>query len=186
MLKNNDVNTNINNDINLDKKPISIIGINNRYQIKKLTQEKKIIKRKNVLQKENYSFSVQEKILQDLINNNNNNLPFVTEIKHKLSSYKQQDILKNRFDPLEFVTLDHIIQKIYECKMTCYYCACEVYVLYENVRENKQWTLDRIDNNKGHNYNNIVISCLECNLKRKTRSKDAFLFTKNLQITRVG
>ena len=181
-----------------DKKCISISGINSRYQIKKLTQEKKISKRKNMSlleqQEEIFSFSFQEKELNDLftktstsnnsLNNCLNNCLFIKEIKNKLSSYKQQDILKKRLNSLEFVSLDYIIQKLYECKLKCFYCSCETYVLYKNVRENKQWTLDRIDNNQGHNRDNIVISCLECNLKRKTKNKDAFLFTKNLQITR--
>ena len=31
----------------------------------------------------------------------------------------------------------------------------------------EQWSLDRIDNDYGHNHDNVVISCLECNLKRR-------------------
>ena len=175
---------------NNSDKSISISGINNRYQIKKLTQEKKISKRKNISnsQEELFLVDYQEKVINELIENHSSNINidpiFVKEIKHKLSSYKQQDILKKRFDLLQFVSLEHIIQKLYESNMKCYYCSCKVYILYKNVRENKQWTLDRIDNTLGHNFNNVVISCLECNLSRKTRNKDAFLFTKNLTITR--
>jgi hypothetical protein len=51
------------------------------------------------------------------------------------------------------------------------------------VRENKQWTLDRIDNNLGHNEDNVVIACLECNLKRRRTNQSKFLFTKQLKIT---
>jgi RNase P subunit RPR2 len=47
-----------------------------------------------------------------------------------------------------------------------------------------QWTLERMDNNKGHNNDNVVIACLDCNLKRRLQNKDAFLFTKQLTITR--
>jgi hypothetical protein len=50
----------------------------------------------------------------------------------------------------------------------------------------KQWTLDRIDNDIGHNKKNLVIACLECNLKRKRTNKDKFMFTKNMKITREG
>jgi hypothetical protein len=50
----------------------------------------------------------------------------------------------------------------------------------------KQWTLDRIDNDIGHNKNNLVIACLECNLKRKRTNKDKFMFTKNMKIIREG
>ena len=66
--------------------------------------------------------------------------------------------------------------------MKCFYCCCEVYLIYETVRQMNQWTLDRIDNSFGHNKNNLVISCLECNLKRRNIDKDKFLFTKRLNI----
>ena len=69
-----------------------------------------------------------------------------------------------------------------ESKMKCFYCTCNMYLIYENVRQMNQWTLDRIDNSIGHNKNNLVISCLECNLKRRNIDKDKFLFTKRLNI----
>ena len=47
-----------------------------------------------------------------------------------------------------------------------------------------QWTLDRIDNNLGHNVGNLVISCLNCNLKRRRINKNSFMMTKNMTITR--
>jgi hypothetical protein len=70
--------------------------------------------------------------------------------------------------------------------MKCHYCACETYLLYEFVREMKQWSLDRINNDIGHNKGNLVIACLECNLKRRRTNKDAFFMTKNLTISREG
>lgn len=44
-------------------------------------------------------------------------------------------------------------------------------LLYKLVREPKQWTLDRIDNEYGHCVDNIVLSCLECNLKEDAQTK---------------
>jgi hypothetical protein len=38
----------------------------------------------------------------------------------------------------------------------------------------------------GHNKGNLVMACLECNLKRRRTNKDAFFITKNLTITREG
>ena len=35
-----------------------------------------------------------------------------------------------------------------------------------------------------NNKDNIVLSCLECNLKRRNKNKDSFLFTKQLKIVR--
>ena len=71
-----------------------------------------------------------------------------------------------------------------ECELSCHYCKEDVAVVYDVVREMKQWTLDRIDNDLGHTCANVVVSCLECNLKRRRTSQNAFLFTKNLTIVK--
>jgi hypothetical protein len=55
-------------------------------------------------------------------------------------------------------------------------------VLYDISREMKQWTVDRIDNNLGHNNDNFHLACLECNLKRRRRTDEKFLFTKKLNL----
>jgi hypothetical protein len=109
----------------------------------------------------------------------------VSHIKTKLSSYKQQDILKKKFSTQDFVSYSDVITLLTESNMKCYYCSCETYLLYEIVREMKQWSLDRINNDIGHNKNNLVICCLECNLKRRRTNKDAFFFTKNLKIQKM-
>lgn len=108
----------------------------------------------------------------------------ITHIKSKICGYKQQDIIKKKFDANLFVSFEHVIDLLVSCKMNCCYCSDFVYVLYEKVRETKQWSLDRIDNNIGHNVGNLVIACLECNLKRRRTNKDAFMFTKNMVIVR--
>ena len=110
----------------------------------------------------------------------------LTHIKGKIAGYKQQDILKKRLNDDEFVKLDEVIQLLVDSEMKCCYCSEFVYILYERVREMKQWSLDRIDNTIGHNTNNLIIACLECNLKRRRTNKDAFLFTKTMVITRDG
>ena len=60
----------------------------------------------------------------------------------------------------------------------------EIYILYEIVREMKQWSLDRINNDIGHNVGNLVVACLDCNLKRRCRTKEKFLFTQQLCIVK--
>lgn len=109
----------------------------------------------------------------------------ISHIKTKLSSYKQQDILKKKYLPEDFVSYNDVIGLLTQSNMKCYYCSCETYLLYEIVREMKQWSLDRINNDIGHNKNNLVICCLECNLKRRRTNKDAFFFTKNLKIQKM-
>ena len=180
-------NENENENENENKK-ISIIGTNNRYQIKKMIQPKIDKKRKgfeNINQV--YSCEKQKQMISLLLDAStlpNESSIFLKEMKHKISSYKQQDILKKLYDPLNFINLKEIILLLDACNLNCYYCSQQIYILYEKVRENMQWTLDRIDNDKGHNKDNVIISCLGCNLKRRTKSKDAFLFTKTFKIIR--
>jgi len=109
----------------------------------------------------------------------------ISHIKSKISSYKHQDILKKKLNKQEFVSFVDVVTLLNDSNMKCYYCACETYLLYEIVREMKQWSLDRINNDIGHNKNNLVICCLECNLKRRRTNKDAFFFTKNLKIHKM-
>jgi hypothetical protein len=150
------------------------------------------------LNEEELTYSVQldtlNKILSVLNNETNDKTKtkdkytsmFISHIKEKIGSYKQQDILKKKFNEGAFIDFHGTIDLLKECELKCYYCSTETYVLYEKVRESKQWSLDRIDNNIGHNKGNLVISCLECNLKRRRTNKDKFLFTKNMKIIREG
>lgn len=109
-----------------------------------------------------------------------------SHIKNKIYNYRQQDIIKKKLNDAEFVSFEETLDLLKKCNMKCCYCSCEVYILYERVREMKQWSLDRINNNIGHNRGNLVIACLECNLKRRRTNKDAFMFTKNMVIIKEG
>ena len=108
-----------------------------------------------------------------------------SEINKKINSYKQQDIKKDRLDTDELITKDEVIQLLIGSKLKCHYCSENVLLFYEYVRAPNQWTLDRIDNDLGHNTGNIVISCLSCNLKRRRTNIDKFMFTKNLNIVKT-
>jgi hypothetical protein len=167
------------------EKSIKITGINNRYYIKKLTKENKVEIRVN-----SKKWQIDRDILEwenQLKNIDNEEHPlFQSEIKTKLNSYKSQDVKKNIYDTNLFVTYDDLIEKIKESNLKCYYCCDNIFILYEIVRENKQWTLDRINNDEGHNKENIVISCLQCNLKRRDTNSNKFLFTKQLILNKVN
>ena len=69
--------------------------------------------------------------------------------------------------------------------MICYYCKNEVCIFYDTIRQSNQWTLERLDNLIGHSDTNTVIACLDCNLKRRTSSSNAFCFSKQLVIKKV-
>jgi len=169
-------------------KVIHIEGTSQRYQMKKV---EKIEKVKQFIKpiipfKENISLLEEEQInnLLIVLNKEKTETSKLVEkqIKKKLSSYKQQDILKKIYNNDTFISFKEIINKMETEKLQCYYCHSIMRILYEYCREPKQWTLDRIDNEKGHNNDNVLLSCLECNLKRRKINKDSFEFTKNLQI----
>jgi hypothetical protein len=107
------------------------------------------------------------------------------QINKKIYGYKHQDILKKLLNNEKFITLESIINKMIECELKCYYCATEMSVLYDISREMKQWTVDRIDNDLGHNIDNYYLACLECNLKRRRRSDEKFLFTKQMKLVKI-
>jgi len=126
------------------------------------------------------------KLIENESNKNKYYSKLTNHIKSKICSYKQQDIIKKKLNETEFVSLQEVIELLKQCEMKCCYCSNEVYILYEHVREMKQWSLDRINNDIGHNKGNLVIACLECNLKRRRTNKDAFMFTKNMVIIKEG
>lgn len=104
------------------------------------------------------------------------------EIERKINGYKNQDIEKNIYNELLLISLEDTISKLVASKLLCYYCKKQILVLYKNVRDPLQWTLDRIDNDLCHSNDNTVVSCLHCNLQRRTRDMNKFLFTKQLKI----
>ena len=181
----------INNDIQPENRKINILGINNKYQVKKLTgkmiinKEREIHKIKNAT---NQIFTTENNM--SIINEISREAPsvngilFKKEIENKMNGYKNQDVIKKIFDSEKFITFNDIIFMLNKCNCKCYYCEKELQIFYKYVREKTQWSLDRINNDQGHNINNVVISCLECNLKRKRTSEKAFLFTKQLKIVK--
>jgi hypothetical protein len=175
-------------------KKINITGTNNKYEMKKLIQKSEDKEVKKRIASENWNFSNQYfeyekqlKMIIDISNNAFNYIDDVTkiaiqEINKKISSYKQQDKLKNLFSETKFLTFETVINKMIECNLKCRYCTNNMIVLYDISREMKQWSVDRIDNDVGHNIDNYHLACLECNLKRRRRTDEKFLFTKQLNI----
>ena len=103
-------------------------------------------------------------------------------LNKKLSSYKSQDKKKNRYNEDKFITQEELVDKLFYSQLKCYYCSCHVYLFYNNNREDSQWTLERLDNKILHSNKNTVVSCLKCNLKRRTSNSKKFLFTKKMNL----
>ena len=187
----NDVDCQDNIDVQ-EHKTINIVGTNNRYMMKKVIREKKAEPKKREVSKEwtfsdeYFNYDKQLKMINDIsvniLNNDNVTKIVIQQINKKISSYKQQDILKKILDTEKFIDFNCVINKMIECELKCRYCICEMSVLYDITREMKQWSVDRIDNDKGHNKDNFHLACLECNLKRRRKTDEKFLFTKQLKL----
>ena len=105
------------------------------------------------------------------------------EIDKKIASYKTQDVNKKKYME-DNIDREEAIEKLVACKLRCYYCKCKMKVFYNMARDPSQWTLDRIDNQRPHQNENVIVACLDCNLKRRKIDKDKFLFTKQLKIVK--
>ena len=109
------------------------------------------------------------------------------QVRRKISSYKSQDLEKGLFNKELFVSFQDVMDLFKSAKLECYYCKEVVQVLYEHVREPKQWTLERLDNSRGHNRNNVVLACLSCNLRRRCMASERYVSTKAMTtIVKLG
>jgi len=112
-------------------------------------------------------------------------LPFIRQqIANKIGGYKYQDITKNIYSESQFLDFATVIQLLHDSGLTCFYCLKPVSVVYEYVRESTQWTIERIDNTRGHNCDNSEIACLGCNISRRTMYHERYVFTKQLRIVK--
>jgi len=134
-----------------------------------------------------FDYNIQKTLINRLYLNET--FPYKTEIikelDKKLFSYISQDIHKNKHSNDINITRDEIIEKLVLSKLKCFYCDCDMVFLYNKVRTMNQWTLDRIDNTLNHSNNNVIISCLKCNLQKRCQNHDNFLFTKRLTIHKL-
>ena len=104
-------------------------------------------------------------------------------LKTKIRGYASQDQKKKYTTSLDAAD---VLEKIVLARGSCQYCNCAVWMKDYPARCKKQWTLDRIDNNRGHTIENTVISCLGCNLRRRRRPYKAFLDGERLIMRKVG
>lgn len=105
------------------------------------------------------------------------------QINYKIHSYRSQDLKKSLYDESRFVDYTYVMELLREKRLLCFYCRESTTLMYDTVRDGKQWTLDRMDNSMGHNRGNVEIACLTCNLRRRTMYHERYVFTK--QMTRV-
>ena len=106
-------------------------------------------------------------------------------LKTKQSGYRSQDTLKGFYDPDRFVQIPDIVALLIESNLSCFYCRKWTTLFYENVREPRQWSLERLSNKDGHNRENVVIACLECNMRRRTMYYERYIATKQLKVNKL-
>jgi hypothetical protein len=149
--------------------------------MKKVLKESIIIKKRDVSQAWDFSYDDQLNLINDLDETNVDDASnaIFREINKKISGYKQQDKKKGVYDETSFIELVDVIEKLRECELHCHYCKQEMLILYDMSRESRQWSVDRIDNDKGHNMGNYHLACLECNLKRRRTNDEKFLMSKS-------
>jgi hypothetical protein len=124
-------------------------------------------------------FSAVEPLLTESSTSLSKTSEFVlTQIANKISGYRSQDTEKELLNLDLLVSKADVLELMRGSCLSCYYCKEGTLVLYEYVRDPKQWTLERLDNSRGHNRDNVVLSCLRCNLRRRTMHSDRYLQTK--------
>jgi hypothetical protein len=83
-------------------------------------------------------------------------------IQRKLVACKRQDSVKG----LQFnLKVDHILELKEAQSNRCAACNIELLWAYQ-PKDTQQFSVDRLDNTKGHTWDNVRITCLECNRKR--------------------
>jgi len=152
-----------------------------------LSNEKLVRKATNKWKFENKNIDFMENLytLQNKDEHNDVQEEIRRQIHYKINSYKGQDIKKKLLLESDFVDYDYVLNLLIEKNLKCFYCREDVLLLYNYVRENKQWTLERIDNKIGHNRGNVEIACLLCNLRRRTMYHERYVFTKQLCVVKM-
>ena len=109
---------------------------------------------------------------------------FIKELRAKLSGYARQDAENGIANLSAIISLDATIELLLIGKLKCTYCRECCQLIYKDVMAPRQWTLDRVDNDQGHNDNNVVLACMACNLQRRTMDAERFKFGKQLRIVK--
>ena len=158
----------------LHHKQIPVKTIKKREVTKKGTWVKKI-------SKEDFTKAAQLSLLTAAPDSENKKQSLMySQIKQKICGYWHQDTLKKKINEQSFVDLPFVIQLLIQSDLLCFYCREDVHLFYEQVRDPKQWTLERLYNTKGHDKGNVEICCLSCNIKRRTMFHEKYKFTKQI------
>jgi hypothetical protein len=169
---------------NVLKKPDKKVKTEREKQKRVITTENRWNFKEDELNYENQWALINQIYKKNIVNREHCEL-IIKQIHGKISGYRNQDVLKKKFAANSFIDEEYVIEAMIKCKNLCFYCKEPVNILYEIVRAPKQWSLDRINNDIGHDKGNVEIACLACNLRRKTMHHDRYVFTKQLDIKKI-
>jgi 5-methylcytosine-specific restriction endonuclease McrA len=167
-------------------KSINITGKRNIDKINKVERPERKDTQSWNFDESFYTYTKQIEIVNNMYldNSQEHEIILKREIEKKIRGYRNQDMQKKLIDLNKLISLDQTIELLVVSKLKCFYCKDKCSLLYKNIFEKKQWTLDRINNNEGHNHDNVVISCLDCNIKRGDMDSERFKKGKEIRIVR--
>jgi len=86
--------------------------------------------------------------------------PIHLTIRNMINHSRTKDKKLNIYDELNFVNYDYLKNLILESNDRCCYCQCELQYIHFN---HSLATIERLNNNIGHNIGNCKIACKNCN-----------------------
>jgi len=108
--------------------------------------------------------------------------PIKVTIARWISKSRSTDKKYNRYDPVKFIDTDFLTGLVEDSDLKCVYCKCDMHF---EERDKNLCTIERVDNELGHNKDNVTLACWGCNCERSQRlTFEEFIAIKQLQITK--
>lgn len=82
-------------------------------------------------------------------------------ILHKITNYKAND--QKRFHHEGNIDIDHVLKLLIQQDHKCFLCHVDLLVMFYKPYCSYQFSIDRIDNTKPHDKDNVRITCYDCN-----------------------
>lgn len=89
--------------------------------------------------------------------------PIDLMVEQWLTHSKETDKQRGHWDAQRFVDKPYLLKLLKGSGKKC--CICHMQINY-GQHNKKLASLHRLDNSKGHNKGNVVITCLKCNIKQ--------------------
>lgn len=86
-----------------------------------------------------------------------------------MSNSKAEDKMRERYDPEKFITAENLERLYQHQKGYCYYCGRTMLfgVGVDRLLHPQGLTIERMNNDLGHNVDNVVFACSHCNKRRR-------------------